>query len=91
MEIGDSVLVPNRSEWDQVKNHFISKNAQTKGALYRRYADQIAELPKSVEALGLEDKFDPQLMDMGVFLPKKDKIDEVYDSKIGLDKWVDPK
>lgn len=91
VEIGDSVLVPNRSEWDQVKNHFISKNAQTKGALYRRYADQIAELPKSVEALGLEDYFDSQLMDMGVFLPKKDKIDEVYDSKIGLDKWVDPK
>jgi CRISPR-associated helicase Cas3 len=91
VEIGDSVLVPNRSEWDQVKNHFISKNVQSKGVLYRRYADQIAELPKSVEALGLEDKFDSQLMDMGVFLPKKDKIDEVYDSKIGLDKWVDPK
>jgi CRISPR-associated helicase Cas3 len=91
VEIGDSVLVPNRLEWDQVKNHFISKNVQSKGVLYRRFADQIAELPKSVEALGLEDNFDPQLMDMGVFLPKKDKIDEVYDSKIGLDKWVDPK
>jgi len=52
----------------------------------------LAELPKSVEDLahtGLKDLLDKDLLDLGVFLPRKDALNEVYDLKIGLDKWVE--
>ena len=69
-------------------DNFVSKSSERKGELYRRYADRMAELPRPIEDLKLEDLFDEELMDMGVLLPKKDAIDQVYDPRIGLDKWV---
>jgi hypothetical protein len=48
----------------------------------------MAELPRSVEDLNLEDLFDEELLSIGVLLPKKACLSEVYDETIGLDKWV---
>ena len=48
----------------------------------------MAELPGTVEGLKLMDKFDDDLFNIGVLLPKKVCLSEVYDPVIGLDKWV---
>ncbi len=56
---------------------------------YKRYAELIAQLPRAVEKTeGLEGLLDEELLEVGVFLPKKEALNEVYDSKVGLDKWV---
>ena len=91
IDIGDSVLIPHPQEWNEVKQHFVSKSIERKGSLYRQYANLLAELPKAIEDLPLGDLLDQELMEMGVFLPKKDAIGQIYDAKIGLDKWVEPK
>ena len=92
VELGDSVFVPDVSKWDAVKMRFLSSTSvDSKGKVYKDFSGLMAELPRSVEALGLEDLFDAELMDIGVHLPKKDAIDQVYDPRIGLDKWVKPR
>jgi CRISPR/Cas system-associated endonuclease/helicase Cas3 len=89
VELGDSIFVPALSEWDEVKNLFLSSSSsEGKEKLYKRFSGLMAELPSSVETLGLTDRFDSDLLSIGVLLPKKDALSEVYDEKIGLDKWV---
>ena len=89
-ELGDSVLVPNLQEWDVVKRQFLSLDSgKDKGKLYKRYAEFMAQLPGSLEKIdGLEALLDEELLDKGVFMPKKEQLNMVYDSKVGLDKWV---
>lgn len=89
-ELGDSLLVPNRQEWDAVKGQFLSSDSdKDKGELYKRYAEFMAQLPGAVEKIdGLEALLDEELLDKGVFMPKKERLNMVYDSKVGLDTWV---
>jgi len=89
-ELGDSLLVPNRQEWDVVKGQFLSSDSdKDKGKLYKRYAEFMAQLPQSLEKIEcLEALLDEELLDKGVLMPKKEQLNIVYDSKVGLDKWV---
>ena len=92
-ELGDSILVPDRQEWDVVKRQFLSSDSDKgKSKLYKRYAEFMAQLPSYVEKIdGLETLFDEELLEKGVLLPKKEALDIVYDPKVGLDKWVKKK
>jgi CRISPR/Cas system-associated endonuclease/helicase Cas3 len=92
-ELGDSLLVPNPNEWDEVQRQFLSSDSdKDKGKLYKRYAEFMAQLPRSLEQIdGLEVLLDEELLEKGIFMPKKDCIDLVYDPKVGLDKWVKKK
>ncbi|MGD0406615.1 MAG: CRISPR-associated helicase Cas3' [Candidatus Bathyarchaeia archaeon] len=89
VELGDSVFIPDLSEWDEVKSRFLSSGSfDSKGALYKRFSGFMAELPGTVEGLKLMDQFDDDLFNIGVLLPKKECVSKVYDPVIGLDKWV---
>ena len=92
-ELGDSLLVPKRQEWDEVKGQFLSSDSdKNKGKLYKRYAEFMAQLPQSLEKIdALEALLDKELLDKGVLMPKKEHLNTVYDSKVGLDKWVKKK
>lgn len=92
VELGDSVFVPDVSEWEGVRSRFLSSDSfDSKGAIYRQFSGFMAELPGTVEGLKLRDKFDDDLFNLGVLLPKKDCLSQVYDPVIGLDKWVKPR
>jgi CRISPR-associated endonuclease/helicase Cas3 len=92
-ELGDSLLVPNHQEWDEVKRQFLSSDSDKgKGKLYKHYAEFMAQLPGFHEKIdGLDALLDEELLDMDVLMPKKECIDLVYDPKVGLDKWVKKK
>jgi CRISPR-associated endonuclease/helicase Cas3 len=92
VELGDSIFVPDLSEWDAVKTRFLSSSSfGSKGKVYKLFSGLMAELPRSVEALGIEDSLDQDLLSIGVLMPKKASLSEIYDETIGLDKWVKPR
>lgn len=90
LELGDSLFVPNPQDWDKVKQQFLNPNSNRgRGKVYTQYAELMAQLPRPIEKIdGLEALLDEELLDKGVLLPKKEALDEVYDQKVGLDKWV---
>ncbi|MDR2719808.1 MAG: CRISPR-associated helicase Cas3' [Nitrososphaerota archaeon] len=90
-QLGDSILVPTLHDYDEVRQQFLSSNSgKDRGKLYTRYAEVMAQLPSSVEKIdGLVELLDEELFDMAVYLPKKVFLDCVYDSNVGLDKWVE--
>jgi hypothetical protein len=92
-ELGDSIVVPDPQDWAEVRQQFLSSDSgKDTGKLYSRYAKLIAQLPGFVDRTdGLGDLLDEELFEKGVFLPKKEALDLVYDSKVGLDKWVKKK
>ncbi|MDR0373616.1 MAG: CRISPR-associated helicase Cas3' [Nitrososphaerota archaeon] len=89
-ELGDSLLVPNIHEYDELRQQFLSSgSSRDRGKLYTRYAEFMAQLPRSLEKIdGLDALLDDELLELGVLLPKKDALNSVYDPKVGLDKWV---
>jgi CRISPR-associated endonuclease/helicase Cas3 len=90
MQLGDSLLIPDFKDWESVKKDFLNPESnKDRSKAYKRYAELIAQLPRAVEKTeGLEGLLDEELLEVGVFLPKKEALNEVYDSKVGLDKWV---
>ena len=90
-ELGDSILVPDRQEWDEVKQFLSSDSNEGNGRL-TRYAKFMAQLPSFQERIdGLEALLDEELLEKDILLPKKEALDMVYDPKVGLDKWVKKK
>ena len=90
-ELGDSLLVPYPHEWDEVKDFLSSDSNKGHGKL-NQYAKFMAQLPRSLEEIdGLDVLLDEELLDKGVLMPKKEALNDVYDSKLGLDKWVKKK
>jgi CRISPR-associated endonuclease/helicase Cas3 len=89
-ELGDSILVPDPEDWDEVKCRFLSLGSDGgKRKLYRQYAEFMAQLPCALGQIGdLESLVDEELLDKGVLMPKRECLSVVYDSKVGLDKWV---
>jgi CRISPR-associated endonuclease/helicase Cas3 len=92
-DLGDSLFVPDCKDWDVVKGQFLSSDSvRGKGKLYKRYADCMAQLPRALEEIeGLDVLLDEDLLEKGVFMPKKEHLSMVYDPKVGLDKWVKKK
>jgi CRISPR/Cas system-associated endonuclease/helicase Cas3 len=90
-QLGDSLLVPSPQKWEEVKQFLSSDSNKGHGKL-ARYAEFMAQLPGSLEKIdGLEALLDEELLDQGVLMPKKENLNIVYDSKVGLDKWVKKK
>ncbi|MCL1965829.1 MAG: CRISPR-associated helicase Cas3' [Candidatus Bathyarchaeota archaeon] len=89
-QLGDPLLIPTPQEYDGIRQQFLSSDTSKKREkLYTLYANSMAQLPSSVEKIdNLADLLDADLLDMGIFLPKKEELDYVYDPKVGLDKWV---
>lgn len=84
-DIGDTVFVPCAEKWEDVKNAFLNGKIN-------RFAEFAAELPKTFVELdkqhNLRRMFDADLLEKNVLLPKKEHLSDIYDSEIGLDKWV---
>ncbi|MCW4009943.1 MAG: CRISPR-associated helicase Cas3' [Candidatus Bathyarchaeota archaeon] len=90
LELGDSLLVPDPQDFEKIKKDFLSSDSNKGlGKIYTHYAKLMAQLPGSIEKInGLEDLLDEELLEVGVLFPKEKALGEVYDSKVGLDKWV---
>lgn len=78
----DSVYIPDKSNWEQIHDDLASKSKSRK----KKHSDLVALMPTPVYKM--QDYFDEELYDQGIFLPKYDKLDEIYDKDIGLDKWI---
>lgn len=90
-QLGDSVLSPSPQKWEEVKQFLSSDSSRGHGKL-DRYAKFMAQLPGFLEEIeGLEGLLDEELLEKGVFMPKKEHLSTVYDPKVGLDKWVKKK
>ena len=89
-QLGEPILVPNLSEYDEIRQQFLSSDSsKDRGKLYTRYAESMAQLPRSYDKIdGLAVLLDEELLALDVLLPKKEFLDTVYDPKVGLDKWV---
>jgi len=89
-QLGDPIFVPKPAEYEEIRQQFLSSNLLKKrGKLYAQYAESVAQLPRALEKIdGLQALLDEELLDMNILLPKKDVLDDVYDPKVGLDKWV---
>jgi len=88
-ELGDSILIPPIDEYDKIRQHLLSADSIKGSGKLKRYAEFMAQLPGSIEKNDhLKSLLDGKLLDKGVYLPKKEFITEVYDPKVGLDKWV---
>ena len=84
----ETVFVPkSKAMWNEFKNGIMSSGKMTKN-ISRKFSYYTASLARSPEKLGILDMFDEELIEKKILLPKLDVIDEVYDEKIGLDKWL---
>ena len=82
----DPVLIPDLKDWDEVKE-LLMKKRLTKSD-YRTFSNITASLPRKVYDLGIEDYFDGDVSEKNILLPKKEYLNEVYDSVLGTDKWL---
>jgi CRISPR-associated endonuclease/helicase Cas3 len=80
-----SVLIPDQEEWENVKQYYSTQGMKGKRDSYKRYADLMAEMPRTPEDLKITDLFDTDLYSRGILLPKSDSISKLYDPKTGLD------
>jgi CRISPR-associated endonuclease/helicase Cas3 len=80
-----SVLIPSLDEWDDVREYYSAKGVRPRKGSYSRYADLMAELPRTPKELQITHLFEQDLMEKGILLPKKDCISRIYDEKTGLD------
>jgi len=82
----DPVFIPDLKDWDEVKE-LLMKKRLTKSD-YRTFSNITASLPRKVYDLGIEDYFDGDVSEKNILLPKKEYLNEVYDSVLGTDKWL---
>ena len=77
----DDVFVPDVNKWQYTKDKLIQKQFSD----VNKFS---ATLPISYHDDKVKEFWDEDLLEMQVLLPKKDKLDELYDKEIGLDKWL---
>jgi CRISPR-associated endonuclease/helicase Cas3 len=82
----DPVLIPELRDWNEVKE-LLMKKRLTKTD-YRRFSNMTASLPRKVHDLDIVDKFDPDVLEKNILLPKKENLNEVYDSVLGTDRLI---
>jgi CRISPR-associated helicase Cas3/CRISPR-associated endonuclease Cas3-HD len=87
-EHGEVVIVPD----NEVQRAAIRDNLATVKKMdrstYRKYSELSASLPGHPDKLGMHNMFDEMLAERGIWLPKQGEIGTVYDTKVGLDKWL---
>lgn len=82
------VLIPDsEDEAEKIKTELLSSERIDRN-LFKKYSNLVASLPRSKNDLTLEEFFDPELMDRHILLPRKEKLRELYDIRMGLDKWL---
>ena len=85
---GDSIFVPeNKEQWMEIKNEF-TKSEKLNKNVYRKFALLTASIPKSVSIKMIKNFCDEELLEHDILLPKLELLDEIYDKKVGLDKWL---
>lgn len=82
----ETVYIPEDHEWDEVKANLL--NERTRRDFQKRYVTLTANLPGTPRRLGIEDMFDPDLMEHNMLLPLRNRLTDVYDDDIGLDIWL---
>ncbi len=84
----ETVFIPeNEEQWNEIKNSIVSSGKISK-TLVKKYAYHTASLVASPKKLGIADKFDDDLFEKNILMPKLEHLSEVYDPAIGLDKWL---
>ncbi len=78
----DSVFIPLPETWNDIKSDLLSKSKYR----IKKHAGLTALLP--AKAFTMQEFFDEELYENNILYPKKEKIEELYDKEIGLDKWI---
>ena len=81
-QIYEDVYIPDISEWNICKRDLLS-DSKIKHKIYEK---KKASLPRS--ARQLLEYWDKELYEKNILLPKKDRLDDIYDKDLGLDKWI---
>lgn len=85
----ESVFIPeSESQLNEIKNLFMKEGKNRKREV-RKFSEITAQLPNSPDKLGISNLFDEECYEMGVLLPKWKNLNEIYDKKVGLDKWTE--
>jgi CRISPR-associated helicase Cas3 len=79
----DTVFVPDFEQWDEVKYALMKRLPKES---YKKYGLLTASLPSGAQLR--DDYFDSELLEKNILLPKKERLNEIYDEKLGLDKWL---
>lgn len=66
----------------------LKSNPKIDQKTFRKYSSLSAGLPGSPYKLDVAKYLDPELLDRGILLPLPGTLQDVYDSQIGLDKWI---
>jgi hypothetical protein len=78
----DPVLIPDPGDWDKVKELLLKSTKKD----YKTFSDITASMPGKLDDLRIKrDKFDPDVLEKNILLPKKDCLNELYDSVLGTD------
>ena len=73
-----TVYIPDQADWNNVRTDLLSSNKN----LIKKHENLVASWPnKKIN----EEFFDEELLEKDILLPKKEKMDEIYDKTIGLD------
>lgn len=80
-------ILKSKEMWKEFKDRIMYSGKMTKD-ISRKFSYYTASLAKSPEKLGILDMFDDDLLEKKILLPKQDMINDVYDARIGLDKWL---
>ncbi|MEM2160314.1 MAG: CRISPR-associated helicase Cas3' [Candidatus Nitrosotenuis sp.] len=80
----DTVLIPNEQDWENVRKDLLNNITRDS---FKKFGLISASLPSKAR-IPREEFFDNDLMDKGIFLPKREKLSEIYDRNLGLDIWL---
>ncbi len=76
------VYLPEPNDLDDFVANILN-NPRNRTRILNRKIDYTAELPVSVNSI--RQHLNPELFDLGIFVPKKSSYDALYDKKLGLD------
>lgn len=82
----DTMLIPDLENWHNVKNDLLKKISKNKKNFFKKFGEWTALLPVPYSKIG-DEKFDRELIEKNILLPKKEYLEEIYDNKVGLDVW----
>jgi hypothetical protein len=84
---GDNLFVPeNKEQWKEIKYAFTKEKINRN--VFKKFAELTASIPKSLLIDFIKNFCDEELLKRNILLPKFELLDEIYDKKIGLDKWI---
>lgn len=84
----DTVLIHESEHWHKIKEIIVKKDLRLTKANFRMFSNISVSLPKTIYELDIQNYFDEDGIERNILLPKKEYLAEVYDSKLGTDKWL---